>query len=207
MITPNGFENNTTAVLNVSANPATGTELPGNTVTLTLNFSAPVNVTGTPTLALNDGGTAVYTGGSGTKALAFRYTVATSDSEVSNLAITQVNLPAGATIKDVRGRAANLTNALATLWGLAIETHHHGGRCRRPDHWHRFTTDDVAGDHITNDSTLTLTAVRADGTVNIFDGTKLLDGMVWHRPADLVVRPAPWRTVPIALPRRIRCLA
>jgi hypothetical protein len=115
VITPNGFENNTTAVLNVSANPATGTELPGNTVTLTLNFSAPVNVTGTPTLALNDGGTAVYTGGSGTKALTFRYTVATSDSEVSNLAITQVNLPAGATIKDVRGRAANLTNALATL--------------------------------------------------------------------------------------------
>ena len=50
VIASNGFENNTTAVLNVTANPATGTELPGGMVTLTLNFSAPVNVTGTPTL-------------------------------------------------------------------------------------------------------------------------------------------------------------
>ena len=115
VIAPNGFENNTTAVLNVTANPATGTETPGNTVTLTLNFSAPVNVTGTPTLTLNDGGTATYVGGSGTKALAFRYTVGASDSEVSALAITQVNLPVGASIKDIRRRSADLKNALITL--------------------------------------------------------------------------------------------
>ena len=31
---------------------------------------------GTPTLTLNDGGTATYTGGSGTNALTFSYTVA-----------------------------------------------------------------------------------------------------------------------------------
>jgi hypothetical protein len=115
VIAPNGLENNTTAVLNVTANPATGTELPGSTVTLTLNFSALVNVTGTPTLTLNDGGTATYVGGSGTKALSFRYTVGANDSEVSDLAITQVNLPVGASIKDVRRRPANLKNAVTRL--------------------------------------------------------------------------------------------
>jgi hypothetical protein len=84
-------------------------------VTLTLNFSALVNVTGTPTLTLNDGGTATYVGGSGTKALSFRYTVGANDSEVSDLAITQVNLPVGASIKDVRRRPANLKNAVTRL--------------------------------------------------------------------------------------------
>src|SRR5689334_786933 len=115
VIAPNGLENNTTAVLNVTANPATGTESPGDTVTLTLNFSAAVSVTGTPTLALNDGGTATYVGGSGTKALAFRYTVGSSDHTVSDLAITQVNLPVGASIRDVRRRPADLKNAVTTL--------------------------------------------------------------------------------------------
>ena len=46
-------------------------------VTLTLNLSEAVTVAGgTPTLTLNDGGTATYTGGSGSNALTFSYTVA-----------------------------------------------------------------------------------------------------------------------------------
>ena len=48
-------------------------------VTLTVNFSAAVTVNttgGTPTLTLNDGGTATFVGGSGTTALTFSYTVA-----------------------------------------------------------------------------------------------------------------------------------
>ena len=46
-------------------------------MTLTLNLSEAVTVAGgTPTLTLNDGGTATYTGGSGTSALTFSYTVA-----------------------------------------------------------------------------------------------------------------------------------
>ena len=47
-------------------------------MTLTLNMSEAVTVNtsgGTPTLTLNDGGTATYTGGSGTNALTFSYTV------------------------------------------------------------------------------------------------------------------------------------
>ena len=81
-------------------------------VTLTVNFSAAVTVNttgGTPKLTLNDGGTATYTGGSGTAALTFSYTVQagqnTSDLIVSSLS------PNGATMKDAAGNDADLTGA------------------------------------------------------------------------------------------------
>ena len=61
-------------------------------VTLTLNLSEAVTVAGgTPTLTLNDGGTATYTGGSGTNALTFSYTVAAGQN-TADLAVTAVNL-------------------------------------------------------------------------------------------------------------------
>ena len=62
---------------------------------------------GTPTLTLNDGGTATYTGGSGSNALTFSYTVAAGQN-TAILAATAVNLN-GATIKDGAGNAANLS--------------------------------------------------------------------------------------------------
>ena len=68
-------------------------------------------MSGTPTLTLNDGGTATYTGGSGSGALTFSYTVSSSDSAVAALAITQANLPNGATITDANGNAASLAGA------------------------------------------------------------------------------------------------
>ena len=43
---------------------------------------------GTPTLTLNDGGTATYAGGSGTNALTFSYTVAAGQN-TSGLAVTR----------------------------------------------------------------------------------------------------------------------
>ena len=46
---------------------------------------------GTPTLTLNDGGTATYTGGSGTNALTFSYTVGAGQN-TADLAVTAVNL-------------------------------------------------------------------------------------------------------------------
>ena len=72
-------------------------------------------------MTLNDGATATYTGGSGTNALTFSYTVAASDSTVPTLAITQVNLPSGATVKDAAGNAANLSGAVTTFPGLSID--------------------------------------------------------------------------------------
>ena len=91
----------------------------GNIVTLTVNLSEAVTIAGgTPTLTLNDGGVATYTGGSGTNALTFSYTVSSTDKAVSALAVTQVNLPNGATILDPAGNSADLSGALASFTGL-----------------------------------------------------------------------------------------
>ena len=61
---------------------------------------------GTPTLTLNDGGTATYSGGSGTSALTFSYTVGAGQN-TPGLTVTAVNLNA-ATVTDGAGNAANL---------------------------------------------------------------------------------------------------
>src|SRR2546430_17237885 len=58
---------------------STGNLNAGKVVTLTVAFSEAVTVNtsgGTPTLALNDGGAATYTSGSGSNSLIFSYTVA-----------------------------------------------------------------------------------------------------------------------------------
>ncbi|WFU38859.1 hypothetical protein QA640_31300 [Bradyrhizobium sp. CB82] len=109
------------AVTQASASPATGTELVGDTITLSLGFNEAVTVTGTPTLSLNDGGTATYAGGSGTGTLTFKTTVASTNTTTSALAITGVNLPSGASIKDSSGVAANLSGAVKTFTGLQID--------------------------------------------------------------------------------------
>ena len=75
---------------------------------------------GTPTLTLNDGGIATYTGGSGSNALTFSYTVAAGQNTAA-LAATAVNLNA-ATIKDGAGNAANLSLTGLTQSGPQIDT-------------------------------------------------------------------------------------
>src|SRR3984957_1938153 len=94
---------------------ATGSYVAGNTLTLTLYMSEAVNVSGTPTLALNDGGTATYKSGSGTNALTFSYTVA-SGQNTSALAVTAVN----GTIADLDGNALNTTGLPATFAGVSV---------------------------------------------------------------------------------------
>ncbi|QDW42164.1 phosphoesterase [Bradyrhizobium sp. KBS0727] len=84
----------------------------GKVVTLTVNFSSAVTVdttAGLPTLALNDGGSATYSGGSGTSALTFNYTVA-SGQNTSDLIVSALNLN-GATIRGGVGNAADLSGA------------------------------------------------------------------------------------------------
>ena len=108
-------------VTQTTAIPSTGTALPGDTIALTLTLSEPVTITGTPTLALNNGGTATYAGGSGSDILTFKYTVALNDSTVSALAVTAISLLNGAGIKDVAGNTANLSGALTTFSGLHVD--------------------------------------------------------------------------------------
>ncbi len=118
-------------VTGVSSTTANATYGAGATIAVTVGFSKPVVVTGTPQLALNSGGTASYTSGSGTNTLTFTYTVAAGQSanpldEASSSALT-LN---GGTINDANsGVAAALalpapgtTNSLGVNKTIVIGT-------------------------------------------------------------------------------------
>jgi Ca2+-binding RTX toxin-like protein len=108
-------------VSSVTTSPGSGNVILGQVVTLTVNFSESVIVNssgGTPTLALNDGGVAAYSGGSGTGALTFSYTVAAGQS-TSDLTVTALNLNGG-TIKDAGGNAAVVTGAVTNPAGILV---------------------------------------------------------------------------------------
>ena len=97
----------------IAKSPGSGQVATGGTVTLTATFSEAVTVAGgTPTLALNDGGTATYLSGSGSSALAFKYTVAAGQS-TTDLKLAASNAVAlnGGTIRDAAGNNAVLTGA------------------------------------------------------------------------------------------------
>ncbi|MGY3549627.1 hypothetical protein [Bradyrhizobium sp. USDA 4469] len=142
--TPSGSTSPTTpavtpAVTQATASPATGIEQAGNTITLSLGFNEAVSVTGTPTLSLNDGNTATYVGGSGTSTLTFKTTVAATDTNTSALAITGVNLPSGASIKDASGVAASLSGRGEDLRRSPDRSDLAGGDAGHglSGHWHR----------------------------------------------------------------------
>jgi len=109
-------------VIAVAAQPSTGDEAAGTLILIGLGMSAAVTVSGgTPSLALNDGGTATYDAANSTaSSLVFRYTVA-AGQDVSALAITGYS-PNGATIKDSGGNSADLSGAVHTFSGLQIDT-------------------------------------------------------------------------------------
>ena len=93
----------------------------GHVVTLTVNMSEAVAVAGgTPTLSLSNGGTASYTGGTGT-ALTFSYTVG-AGQDTGDLAVTSFN-PNGATLQDAASNSAILSGAVSNPAGtLQIDT-------------------------------------------------------------------------------------
>jgi subtilase family serine protease len=67
-------------VTDVSSTAANGTYGSGAVIPITITFDTAVSVTGTPELALNSGGTAAYSSGSGSNILTFDYTVAAGQS-------------------------------------------------------------------------------------------------------------------------------
>jgi VCBS repeat-containing protein len=89
-------------------------------VTITVNFTSIVDVTGAPELQLNDNEVATYKGGTGTTALTFSYTVQpgdnTADLQVQSLLLN------GGTIQDGNGHAAVLTNANNADLHLQVDT-------------------------------------------------------------------------------------
>ena len=132
------------AVTGVSSTQATGTYAGGTAIPITVTFSGPVTVTGTPQLALNAGSGVVanYTSGTGTSTLTFTYTVAVgqASSDLDYASITALALNGG-TIQDAAGNAAVLT--LPTTG-----------------------TDGLATLHIATDTTPTVSVSEAGGTYN-----------------------------------------
>jgi hypothetical protein len=101
-----------TSVANVASSTANGSYKAGATISIQVRFTASVTVAGTPTLALNSGGTANYTSGSGTNTLTFTYTVAAgqNSAHLDYSSTSALGLNAG-TINDALGNPAILTLA------------------------------------------------------------------------------------------------
>jgi hypothetical protein len=94
----------------------------GKTVTISLAMSEAVKVTGKPTLALDDGGTATYDAAKSTaKSLVFDYSV-TAGQNTANLTVTKVSVPTGASITDLAGNALAATLPSSAALGLQIDT-------------------------------------------------------------------------------------
>jgi uncharacterized repeat protein (TIGR01451 family) len=101
---------------------ANSTFILGQTVTINVSFSENVLVTGTPSLLLNNTGTATYSSGSGTSTLSFVYTVApgqgTSDLDYASVSALSLGT---ATISDAAGNAAVLALPTPGTDSLAVK--------------------------------------------------------------------------------------
>ena len=106
------FVYDTTAptVTNVTSTKADGTYPAGTSIPVTVTFSENVTVTGSPTLALNSGGTATYSSGSGSATLTFAYTTAGGENTADlDYSATNSLALSGGTIKDAATNNATLT--------------------------------------------------------------------------------------------------
>jgi hypothetical protein len=108
-------------VSSIAANVPNGTTsaTTGQTVTVTVTVNEAMTVTGTPTLQLNDNEVATYASGSGTSTLTFTYMVQGTDIS-TDLQVTGLNLPAGASIADSSGN--QLTSSVTANLAIAANT-------------------------------------------------------------------------------------
>ncbi|WP_443947019.1 MBG domain-containing protein [Pedobacter sp. AW1-32] len=108
--------------------PANGTYTASQNLDFTVNFSEAVTVdatVNTPFIAviLNTGGTvrANYISGSGTSALVYRYTIASTDRDLDGIVLGALNIN-GATIRDAVGNNANTTlNNVGSTAGVLVD--------------------------------------------------------------------------------------
>jgi hypothetical protein len=151
------------SVTGVSSTTTDGAYNAGDTIIVTVTFSEPVTVTGTPTLTLETGATdrtISYTGGTGSAVLTFSYTVQAGDNSPDLDYVSTSSLAlGGGTIKDAGNNNASLTlpapgaaGSLAANKNLVIDT-------TAPD---TNITDQPANP--TNDNTPTFAFSGNDGT-------------------------------------------
>ena len=116
------YDTTSPTVSSVNTAHGDGSFTAGEVIDITVTYDENVIVNtggGTPTLALNSGGTASYNGGSGTSTLTFRHTVAggqnSADLDYSTTGSLSAN---GGTIKDAAGNDAdNTLPAVGTFAG------------------------------------------------------------------------------------------
>jgi len=95
-------------------------------ISLTVNLSENVVVTGTPRLQLNIGGVtrfAPYVSGSGTSVLTFSYDVVVPDFDRDGLALVSPLDLNGGTIRDLSGNNANLTFVPPNTSGVLVQSY------------------------------------------------------------------------------------
>jgi alpha-tubulin suppressor-like RCC1 family protein len=114
-------------VNHVTASTADGSYRNG-TVSIQVVFSEAVNVTGTPALALNSGGSASYWSGTGTATLTFRYNLVAGQNS-ADLDYTSTSALTGGTLTDLAGNSATRTlatpgaaNSLGANKNIVIDT-------------------------------------------------------------------------------------
>jgi hypothetical protein len=106
-------------VSKVVSSPSSGEITTGHTARIMLDMSEAVTVSGTPTLLLNDGGTATYDAAHSTaKALAFDH-MPSSGQATTDLMVSGIELASTSSIQDLAGNNASLAGGDANL-GLGI---------------------------------------------------------------------------------------
>lgn len=127
--------NTLSSSVDVSAPVVTSVDVPANTtyktgqvLNFTVHFSEVVNVTGSPALPITIGTQTVlaaYTGGTGTNALTFAYTILDGQMDLDGITLAASLLPNGATIQDAATNNANLTlNNVAATNNVLVNTSH-----------------------------------------------------------------------------------
>ena len=132
------FTYDTTAptVANVTASNANGAFNAGQTIQVQVDFSEPVDVTGTPQLALNTtpAESAAYASGSGTPTLVFDYIVQAGDNAATlDYAAANALTLNGGTIADPAGNDATLHAGRTGRARLALRQQEPDDRHHRPD--------------------------------------------------------------------------
>ena len=111
------------SIVSVTA-PSNSTYKTSQNVDFVVNFSQSVNVTGSPRLELDLGGTtayANYVSGSATSNLTFRYVVQANDKDINGLALVSPLALNSGTIADSSLNNASLTFTLPTTTGVLID--------------------------------------------------------------------------------------
>jgi hypothetical protein len=115
------IDTNSPTITAVASTPNTGSVGLGQKVSIELDPSDDVTVIGAPSLKLSDAGIALYdAAASSSNKLVFDYFVKAGETS-SDLKISSVTLPSGASVKDSAGNGVNFGGALADI-GLKVDS-------------------------------------------------------------------------------------